>query len=95
MIQYYQHPYFLASSKDFYKKYIVNQSGGLKFKYHFDKFENRNGFFLGYRPHCVDVFIDEEHQEAIINNFSYFTNCSISGNFHRKDGTDKNSLSFL
>ena len=93
MIQYYQHPYFLASTKDFYKKYIVNQSGGFKeignnkFKYYFDKFENRNGFFLGYRPHCVDVFIDEEHQEAIINNFSYFTNCSISGNFPRKDGT--------
>jgi hypothetical protein len=91
-------------------------------KYHFDKFENRNGFFLGYRPHCVDVFIDEEHQEAIINIFSYFTNCSvgkifdfptqeikpsfslreklgficsISGNFPRKDGTDKNSKSFL
>jgi len=83
MIQYYQHPYFLASSKDFYKKYIVNQSGGFKeignnkFKYHFDTFENRNGFFLGYRPHCVDVFIDEERQEAIINNFSYFTNCSV------------------
>jgi hypothetical protein len=101
MIQYYQHPYFLASSKDFYKKYIVNQSGGFKeignnkFKYHFDTFENRNGFFLGYRPHCVDVFIDEERQEAIINNFSYFTNCSISGNFPRKDGTDKNSKSFL
>ena len=96
MIQYYQHPYFLASSKDFYKKYIVNQSGGLKFKYHFDKFENRNGFFLGYRPHCVDVFIDEEHQEAIINNFSYFTNCSVGkSNFPRKDGPIKNSKSFL
>ena len=38
---------------------------------------DRNGFFLGNRPHCVDVFIDEEHQEAIINNFSYFTNCSV------------------
>jgi hypothetical protein len=96
MIQYYQHPYFLASSKDFYKKYIVNQSGGFKFKYYFDTFENRNGFFLGYRPHCVDVFIDEEHQEAIINNFSYFTNCSVGkSNFPRKDGTDKNSKSFL
>ena len=102
MIPYYQHPYLLASSLnnfkiDFYKKYIINQNGGLKFKYHFDKFEDRNGFFLGNRPHCVDVFIDEEHQEAIINNFSYFTNCSVGKSkiFPRKDGTDKNSLSFL
>ena len=97
MIPYYQHPYLLASSLnnfriDFYKKYIINQNGGFreignnKFKYHFDTFEDRNGFFLGNRPHCVDVFIDEERQEAIINNFSYFTNCSISGNFPRKDG---------
>ena len=88
MIPYYQHPYLLASSLnnfkiDFYKKYIINQNGGVreignnKYKYHFDTFEDRNGFFLGNRPHCVDVFIDEEHQEAIINNFSYFTNCSV------------------
>lgn len=102
MIPYYQHPYLLASSLnnfkiDFYKKYIINQNGGLKFKYHFDTFEDRNGFFLGNRPHCVDVFIDEERQEAIINNFSYFTNCSIGKSkiFPRKDGTDKNSKSFL
>jgi hypothetical protein len=94
MIKYYEHPYLLASSiKDFYKKYIVNQIGGAenignnKFKYHYATFENRNGFFLGYKPHCVDVFIDEERQEVIINNFSYFTNCSISGNFPKKDGT--------
>jgi hypothetical protein len=98
MIKYYEHPYLLASSfnnfqKDFYKKYIINKTGGSKevgndkHKYHFDTFENRNGFFLGYKPHCVDVFIDEDHKEAIINNFSYFTNCSISGNFPRKDGT--------
>jgi hypothetical protein len=86
MIKYYEHPYLLASSfndfqKDFYKKYIINQIGNDKHKYHFDTFENRNGFFLGYKPHCVDIFIDEDRKEAIINNFSYFTN------FTRKDGT--------
>lgn len=66
MIKYYEHPYLLASSfnnftKDFYKKYIVNQIGNNKYKYHFDTFENRNGFFLEYKPQCVDVFIDEDH----------------------------------
>ena len=35
MINYYEHPYLLASSfnnlqKDFYKKYIINQFGGSK-----------------------------------------------------------------
>ncbi len=35
MIKYYEHPYLLASSfnnfqKDFYKKYIVNKTGGSK-----------------------------------------------------------------
>lgn len=88
MIKYYEHPYLLASSfnnfqKDFYKKYIVNKTGcskevgNDKYKYDFDAFENRNGFFLGYKPHCVD----EDRKETIINNFSYFTN------FPRKDGT--------
>ena len=71
MIKYYEHPYLLASSfnnftKDFYKKYIVNQIGNDKHKYHFDTFENRNGFFLGYKPHCVDVFIDEDCKEDIM-----------------------------
>lgn len=53
MIKYYENPYLLASSlnnfqKDFYKKYIINKTGGSKevgnnkYKYHFDTFENRN-----------------------------------------------------
>jgi hypothetical protein len=77
MIKYYEYPYLLASSlnnfhKDFYKKYIVNKTGcskevgNDKYKYHFDTFENRNGFFLGYKPHCVDVFIEEDHKEDIM-----------------------------
>jgi len=56
MIKYYEHPYLLASSfnnfqKDYYKKYIINQFGcskevgNNKYKYDFDTFENRNGFF--------------------------------------------------
>ena len=39
----------------FYKKYIINKTGGSKevgndkHKYHFDTFENRNGFFSVYK----------------------------------------------
>jgi hypothetical protein len=75
MITYYQHPYLLASTFDnlaidFYKKYIISQSEKTK-KYDFDNLENK--FFLGYRPNCVLVFINNNRQEAIINNFTYFT----------------------
>lgn len=90
-----EHPYLLASAEinfgiDFYKKYIQNKKGGNsvgnnKYEYHFDRLSNREGFFLGKTPHCVDVFIEEN--EAIINNFSYFTNCALGKNFPRKDGT--------
>jgi len=79
MISYYQHPYLLASSLDnfainFYKKYITNQTEKVS-KYDFDNL--KNGFFIGCRPNCVHVFIDEDSQEAIINNFTYFINCSV------------------
>jgi len=79
MISYYQHPYLLASlfdnfAIDFYKKYIINKSEKIT-KYDFDKL--KNGFFIGYRPNCIHVFIDEVRQEAILNNFTYFTNCSV------------------
>ena len=82
MIHYYQHPYLLASlfdnfAIDFYKKYIINKSEKIT-KYDFDNL--KNGFFLGCRPNCVHVFIDEDRQEAILNNFTYFTNLSIYKN---------------
>ena len=79
MIYYYQHPYLLASSFDnfaidFYKKYITNQTEKVS-KYDFHNL--KNGFFLGCRPSCIHVFINEDRQEAILNNFTYFTNLSI------------------
>jgi hypothetical protein len=79
MISYYQHPYLLASlldnfAIDFYKKYIVTPTQK-NTNYDFDNL--KNGFFLGCRPNCIHVFIDEDRQEAIINNFTYFTNCSV------------------
>jgi len=73
MIHYYQHPYLLASSF-FYKKYIINQTEKTT-KYDFDNL--KNGFFLGCLLNCVHVFIDEDHQEAILTNFTYFTSSSI------------------
>ncbi len=73
MIHYYQHPYLLAFPF-FYKKYITNQTEKVS-KYDFHNL--KNGFFLGYLPNCVHVFINEDKQEAIINNFTYFTNLSI------------------
>jgi hypothetical protein len=76
MIPFYQHPYLLASPF-FYKKYITNQTEKVS-KYDFDKL--KNGFFLGCRPNCVHVFIDENQQEAILNNFTYFTNFTIYKN---------------
>jgi len=95
MIKIYNHPYYLCSifknfSFDFYNKFLINKIGGKivgndKLKYHFEKYKSNQGFFIGKNPHCVDVFID--NNEAIINNFSYFTNCSILGNFTRKNGT--------
>ena len=43
-----------------------------------EDFDNlKNGFFIGCRPNCVHVFIDEDRQEAILNNFTYFTNFTI------------------
>jgi len=77
MIHYYQHPYLLASSF-FYKKYITNQTKK-NTKYDFDNL--KNVFFLGCRPNCVHVFIDEDRQEAILNNFTYFTNCSVEKSY--------------
>jgi hypothetical protein len=76
MISYYQHPYLLASPF-FYKKYIINQTEKVS-KYDFDNL--KNGFFLGCRPNCVHVIIDENHQEAILNNFTYFRNFSLYKN---------------
>lgn len=73
MIPFYQHPYLLASPF-FYKKYITNQTEKVS-KYDFDNL--KNGFFLGYRPNCVHIYIDKDRQEAILNNFTYFTNCSV------------------
>ena len=90
-----EHPYFAASAKinftrDFHTKFIKEQKGGdtignNRFLYHIDTFPNREGFFLGIAPHCVDVFVDGD--EAIIHNFSYFNNCSLDGDFPRKEGT--------
>ena len=76
----------------YYEKFIKNKIGGSnivgsKFKYHYEEHENRNGFFLGKSPHCVDVFVENENT-ILINNFSYFTNCSINQFFPRKNGTE-------
>jgi hypothetical protein len=82
MIHYYQHPYLLASlldnfAIDFYKKYITNQTEKVS-KYDFDNL--KNGFFIGCHPNCVHVIIDENRQEATLNNFTYFRNFSLYKN---------------
>ena len=88
---YNQHPYyqcdiFNGRKRNYYQKYIKNQTGGYikKNGYDFEEFEG--GFFLGMSPHCVEVHFYKN--EANIESFLYHENCFKDIKINRNRRTD-------